>query len=188
MTGMMRLLAGGILVMFAASVLNSSPITGCDPAQEYCPSPLQQRVDKSFSTIAIRTPFEIVRHTLTEDRSNGCEHWGECEWLDANKVRHYLWGNGPDELFIVLKSVKAADFHDRAISALGIGVARQRRAVLANIKRAFPDLRIKCRSTSGSTSVGLVECATTIDPGWIRIGFDKKGQLSEVRFDGYHFT
>jgi len=187
MTILVRHLAGGILVLFAASVLNAGPAEGCDPEQAYCPSLLQQRVDKSFSAIAIQAPFESVRHTLTEDRGNGCEQWGECDWVDANKVRHYLWGE-PDNLYVVLKTISAKDLVGRPISALGIGLARRRKDVLANVQKAFPELHLKCDENDISSDVGPIECNALLDPGWIEIGFDKSDNLLAIRFDGYHFT
>lgn len=157
----------------------------CDGNVQYCPSADQLRVDRSFSDIAIDSAPQPG--VLTEDQRDGCEQWGECDWLDSDKVRHYLWGDGPNNLYVVVKTVTAADFTGRSISALGIGTARKQADVLANVRAFLPNVKIDCDGTA-SGNVGPVECGGTLNPGWFQIGFDREGNLLAVRFDGYQFT
>jgi hypothetical protein len=112
---------------------------------------------------------------------NDCEKWGECDWRDVDGVRHYFRSD-PGKHFVVIRLVRTSEFTGRSIAALGIGMARQRDAVLANVRRFLPDTDIKC--SNYGTDVG---CGAHLGPGWFRLLFDKNGQLQEVRFDGYHF-
>lgn len=158
----------------------------CDGNVKYCPSPDQVRVDLSISEIAIDSAFSSHRFTLTEDWQDDCEILDGCDWLDSNKVRHYMWGESPEELFVVLKMIEAKDFVGRSIPAFGIGTARKQTDVMANVRRFLPDVEIDCDHVSGS--VGPVECGGTLNPGWFQIGFDVEGNLLAIRFDGYQFT
>lgn len=157
----------------------------CDGNVEYCPSPDQVRVDQSFSSIAIDSDFSSHRFALTEDRQDDCEILDGCDWLDSNKVRHYMWGESPEDLIVVLKMIEAKDFVGRPISALGIGTARKQNEVLANVRHFLPEINIDCDHVSGN--VGPVECGGTLNPGWFQIGFDLEGNLQTIRFDGYQF-
>lgn len=155
-------------------------------------SALYQRVDRSFSSIAVDTPFGAVRESMREIRTDGCEQYGECSWSDPDDVEHFFWPSIEDETnrdrdVAVVKVVRAERFQGRPIGALGIGLARDKPDVLANIRRFVPEIEIDCdRQASGN--VGPDECGGTVLPGWFQVGFDRNGQLEAVRFDAYHFT
>ncbi len=151
----------------------------------YLPSPQQQRVDRSFSDIPIDAPLDELQDRLSMIIENECEQWGECEWRDAHGVRYYFYGDGPDNLGVVVKSIDAADYTARAIPALGIGVARERDQVLAAARKFVPDADFEC-GESGDDSIEV--CNATLDPGWLTIRFDASGSLIGVQLDGYHFT
>ncbi len=155
----------------------------------YRPSLLQTRVDRSFSNIAIETPLKKVRGRLREERADGCHEAGECDWLDRNKVRHYFWGDGPENLWVVIKSIRTADFPNRSIPALGIGMARSKNRALAAARTFAPELKFDCASgtKTGRQNVRSY-CMATLKPGWVTLEFDANDRLTEVRFDGYHFT
>jgi hypothetical protein len=172
-----------IAVVFALLATAASPNSG-----SYRPSALQQRVDRSFSSIAIETSFKSARQKLREDRRDSCHQFAECEWLDAAKVRYTFWGDGPSNLWVVVKSIDARDFSKRAIGALGIGLARKRLSVLAAAKKFAPDLQFSCAKESrDQQSTGTI-CEGTLQPGWVTMNFDRKDDLIAVRLDGYHFT
>ncbi len=158
----------------------------CDGNVEYCASQDQNRVDRSFSRFPIDSGYPTKDSVLIESRVGGCETSGECAWIDDNKVRHYFWAESPEGLYLVVKSVNAADFAGRPISALGIGMARNKADVVANVRRFLPDVEIDCDHVSGN--VGPVECGGTLNPGWFQIGFDLDGNLLTIRFDGYQFV
>lgn len=177
----------GVSVPIAAALPASGvAATTCNPERDYCPSPLQVRVDRSFSDIAIDTPQRAVSEPLTEVRIDGCETADGCDWRDADGVRYFFWGD-PSDLWVVVKTVRADEFFSRPIRALGIGLARQREDVLANVRRFLGDVPLNCIPESSSHNRSIVGCHVVLDPGWIRIWFDKNGQLLEARFDGYHF-
>jgi len=153
---------------------------------EYSPSPLQTRVDRSFSAIPIASPFSLVRPRLTEVQIQGCEKNGECEWRDRDGVRYYFWGD-PESLGVVVKDVWAGDFKNRRIPAMEIGLARRRGAVMAAARHFAPEATFEC-SRLAEPWLGEESCEAFLRPGWVTIVFDKSGNLTEVRLDGYHFT
>jgi hypothetical protein len=157
----------------------------CDGNVEYCASPDQIRVDHSFSKFPIDSGHPSKGSVLTEVRIGGCEVSGECAWIDDNKVRHYFWADSPEGLYLVVKMIEASDFAGRPIPALGIGTARKKIDVVANIRSFLPEIEIDCDHVSGN--VGPVECGGTLNPGWFQIGFDLEGNLQTIRFDGYQF-
>ena len=142
-------------------------------------------MDRSFSDIPILTPLDQVRSRLTEIPFDGCEEHGECEWRDADGVRHYLWADEPFAYFVVVKSIHADDFAGRAIPALGIGLARRRSQVVAAARKFVPEADFDCFHPEDD---GTEVCQATLRPGWATIRFDASGSLSEVKLDGYHFT
>lgn len=149
----------------------------------YEASPAQLRVDQSFSAIAIDTPFPEVEDQLTPIDNNDCFAHGECSGADALGVIHHFWTDGHDEPWLAVKIIIAKDFDDREISALGIGTARKQNEVVAAARRFLPEVEVKC----SRGSVGG-QCDGFLAPGWFRITFDAQGNLTEVRFDGYHYT
>ncbi len=173
------LMAAGLVIslMFAVDVDE----TRCDPETDYCPSELQEKVDRSFSDIRIITPSSAVSNSLKE--MPGACFPGECDRRNASGVRHYFY---VDEL--VSKTVQANEFGDRPIAALGIGNARRREEVMANVGRFIPEASFDCGPENVSGNVGPVECRATMNPGWVQIGFDRQGNLMAIRFDGFHWT
>ena len=175
------------MVLMSIGLVVSLPLTTdakenqCNRETDYCPSPLQNKVDRSFSNVPITTLFSAVSHPL-EDVSDACFP-GECERRNASGVRHYFY---EDEL--VSKNIRADEFGDRPIAALGIGSARRMGDVMANIGRYIPDASFDCTPGNVSGNVGPVECRATMNPGWVQIGFDRRGNLIAIRFDGYHWT
>ncbi len=150
------------------------------------------RVDLSFSKLAINSELPDVRDKLTE---LSCDEYDDgCEAKDAEGNGLYFWGayyekDGKQKIdhILTIKTVDASEFEGRPIGALGIGTARKKANVISNVKKFLPGLKIDC-DRRPSRNVGPVECGGTVDPGWFQIGFDEQGNLLKVRFDGYHFT
>ena len=147
---------------------------------------LQRKVDRSFSAILIDTPFSRVRRALVKD-SRSCDADGECEWRDVSGVRHTFWGELRDET-LVLKIVDASEFRRKPIKALGIGQARSKAQVIAQIRKFDHRIVLDCDPKRASGNVGYQECSAMLGPGWIEVGFDRNGWLTKVRFDGYQYT
>ncbi len=162
----------------------------CNGDVEYCPSADQLRVDRSFSAIAMDSYLSasVERLVVADDRPCGPPDHDECEWRDANGVRHYPWGDDATDLRIVIKFVNADEFLGRPIGALGIGMARQQAEVVANVRRFLPNVEVNCDPQHVSGNVGPVECGASLNPGWFQIGFDRDGNLLRIRFDAYQFT
>ena len=150
------------------------------------------RVDLSFSKLCLSmSELPDIKDRLTDiicEKSDGCEAKDE----EGNGL--YFWGaeyekDGQRKIAHILtfKTVVAAEFKGRSISALGIGMARSKSEVLENVEKFLPGLALDCdRRPSGN--VGPVECLGKVDPGWFQVGFDEQGNLLRVRFDAYHFT
>lgn len=141
--------------------------------------PLRDRADLSFSAIPLGTTRPPAELGLRELGEQGCRRFGECDWADAEGVRHYFWDGGE----LVVKSVRAHDLGDRPILALGIGRARTRAEVIAAVRAFLPEVALDCAGEEGVTL-----CTTTLDAGWLRLWFDASGRLTEVRLDARHFT
>ena len=150
---------------------------------DYEASPEQLRADQSFSEFLIETTRQDIESQLTQIVENGCAEYIECDWADAMGVRHYFVGVREDEHLLVVKSVHADEFEGRPIPALGIGMARSRDEVLANVRDFLPTVAFVCTADGASEQCD----ERVLRPGWLRIWFED-GQLKEVRLDGYHFT
>lgn len=162
-------------------------------SKDYPYSALYRRVDLSFSAIAIDTRFGKVKGGMRKVPSEACQRDIECEWADRGGVQHSFWAgdedyDNRDSDVVVIKFVQAANFRDRPIGALGIGLARDKAEVLAKVRAFAPEIKIECEAPDENGELGYEECGGTVDPGWFRIGFDKQGKLTQVRFDGYRFT
>jgi len=167
------------IVVGALSVVLAACATMSSQQTSYLPTALQMKVDRSFSALSIDTPLVEAEPHLTRIAEGDCAARGECDWRDAESVRHYFWGDDSGSLHIVVKTVRADEFAGRRIRALGIGNARNRTEVVEAIRKFAPDMPLECDESS---------CGATLVPGWITVRFDDADQLAEVRFDGYHFT
>lgn len=176
-----------VLQPTAAALVAFLLATGAGFSDEgsYEPSAAQSKVDDSISTTRIYTPLADVADRLTMIVQDDCDKWGECQWQDADGVRYYFWGDGPDDLHVVAKTVRADEFEGRSISALGIGSARGRDRVLAAARSFVPGADFECgKLDDDDTDL----CNVTLHPGWVTIRFDASGSLTEVQLDGYHYT
>lgn len=160
----------------------------CDGDVEYCPSGAQLRVDRSFSDYPIDSRAADAGSGLRPIDDEPCIPDEGCERRDAAGVRHFLYGDGADDLRVMIKTVEASEFEGRPIGALDIGTARDQSEVMARVRRFLPDVAFDCDPSLVSGNVGPVECGATLNPGWVEIGFDHDGRLLRVRFDGYQFV
>jgi hypothetical protein len=147
---------------------------------------LMSKVSASFSTIPFDTPKSKVKTMLMRLGDDSCEQFGECSYVDSNGVEHYFWGTNER---LVVKSVDAERFTAEPIAALGIGTARSRDSVLANVKAFLPTAEISCReSDEAGEGKGIPSCGATLGKGWFKMLFDAQNQLIEARLDAYQFT
>lgn len=176
----MRLTALAAL-LFALAGCATSGTVDADPAFTLA----DIRASLSFSPRAIDSALADASglHRLDE---RGCVAYGVCDYADAQGVRHYFFDGR-----LVVKSVRADEFKEREIGALGIGSARASTDVLRRVRAFLPSVPIDCsedRSEVGATdSAVALRCRGTTGRGWFRLWFDADGQLVEARLDGYHF-
>jgi hypothetical protein len=181
-----------LLLILLASLSACSPAREQEPTptqsvsddlEGYQPSVTQIRVDQSFSEFPIETSRQNVEARLSQVIEGGCAEYIECDWVDEAGVRHYFFLFSDEEHLLVVKSVLAEDYVNRPISALGIGLARGRDEVLSNVRKFLSEIEVECQVEGDGE-----RCDGTLLPGWIRLWFDENGNLTEARFDGYHFT
>jgi hypothetical protein len=146
---------------------------------------LQWDVDRSSSPIVYETPFMRVRHRLRQVVEDDCDKEDRCFWRDSTGVLHYFWvAEGPRRL--ATKQVRAADFADRPVSALGIGRARAYADVHAAIRRF--DRRLNTGfDPVRPTQAGPEECTFDLGPGWVAIWFTMNSTLDRIIFDASEF-
>ena len=180
----MKHLNTAALLLLAGCVTENSSTDLTDGSPE---SALDRRVSRSFSPLAINS--SVFRTTgLRHLEENECPRSDECDFADAEGVRHFYYENR-----LVVKAILASEFAGRDISALGIGSARTRSAVLRNVSAFVPTVDVTCEGeTPGPVRQGgpqvVTQCDGQLERGWFRLWFDAQDQLVEVRFDGYHFT
>ncbi|MDZ3832689.1 MAG: hypothetical protein U0S50_12875 [Sphingopyxis sp.] len=175
------------LAMIATGACAASAPTAVS-ATPAAPATLQDRVDSSFSPLAINSRLADVKAGLQMITENDCLEMDECEWRDAEGVRHFFWSDSSDTpKLLVIKFVVASEFEGRAISALGIGNARMKADVIDRVRAFDPRMQVECDGKNVSGNVGVQECAATVGDGWVQIGFDADDRLTKIRFDGYQF-
>lgn len=140
-----------------------------------------QRLDASFSDIAIDVQRADVEHRLTQVDYADCMQWDECDWRDQEGVRYHFWKKKSDDIVLVAKMVEASDFEGREIAALGIGLARERGDVLAKMGAFLGHAEIAC----DTRRYGHQSCGVSVGPGYVSAIFNSNGQLSGLVFDGY---
>jgi hypothetical protein len=139
--------------------------------------------DQSFSPYPLRQErlgLNTQGFTVVED---SCSPEGdECTWMDPNSVQHVLDSNN----ILIFKLVSASDFIDRPITALGIGAARDRAAVLRNVSGFLHETTLECRAPGeAGEGPGITSCGATLGDGWIKILFDANNRLLSARIDAY---
>ena len=147
------------------------------------PENLLHTADQSFS------PYPLAQETLGLNQQGfstvegSCSPEGdECTWVDGNSVQHVLDSNN----ILVFKLVSASDFVDRPMTALGIGAARSRPAVLRNVAQFLPGTALECREAGqAGEGPGVASCGAMLGEGWIKILFDSDNQLISARIDAY---
>jgi hypothetical protein len=145
-----------------------------------------QKASASFSAIPFDTPKRKVKVKLTVIEGENCETMGECTYIDAMGVEYYFWDV---KHYLVIKSISAKRFVGKEIKALGIGIARDRQAVMANVKAFLPKAEVYCREANDAgEGEGISSCGAMLGEGWFKILFDANNQLIEARVDAYEFT
>lgn len=142
---------------------------------------LFRRVDASFSDIAIDAQRSAVEDRLTQIERADCIQWDECDWRDSEGVRYHFWKKAATDIVLIAKMIEASDFEDREIPALGIGLARDRKEVLARMGAFIGDAEIAC----DQYDFGYEVCGVKVGAARISAAFTRDGQLSGLVFDGY---
>lgn len=157
------------------------------PYPEYGASELQKKVDLSFSSIPIDTPFYKVSKGLRR-ADRGCRGMSNCDWRNAEGVRHgfeTFESTNTSRMTVMVKRAVISEFGPRPVRALGIGTARARADVFAAIARFDASITFDCAPPSISGDIGHHGCVAQTGPGWVEIGFDENEQITEARFFGY---
>ncbi|APG61924.1 hypothetical protein LPB140_02765 [Sphingorhabdus lutea] len=144
----------------------------------------------SFSTYAWEAKFEDIKEDLTIVQGPEChsmaDYRNDCGFFDQNMVEHYFWD---DDMILVVKSVSTKNFNGKEIRALGIGKARDKDNVVANVQKFLPDAKMTCLSADeAGQGDGISSCGAEMGEGWFTLLFDSNNQLISARMDAYHFT
>jgi hypothetical protein len=147
---------------------------------------MMKKVSASFSSVPFDTARSKVKVKLQQLSEKGCEKSGECNYVDGAGVEHFFWDA---QQLLVVKSVDAKRFIGKPIKALGIGQARLRSDIVANVKAFLPTAKIICREAhQAGEGEGISSCSAMLGEGWFKILFDADNQLIEARVDAYEFT
>lgn len=142
---------------------------------------IEERADTSFSAYPLgeeTLSLNSQGFTLTDD---ACIKSGDvCVWRDPDGVLHYL----DDSNTLTSKSVVAQDFSGRSIAALGIGVARNRAAVVQNASRFLLGAKPEClEAGKAGEGDGIASCTFEFSKIRIKLLFDSSNHL--IRADLY---
>jgi hypothetical protein len=144
-----------------------------------------QRADRSFSRYRLNAKFDPVRAGL-QLANESCDDLDFlCEWRDAKSVRHILGGE-----LLAIKLLIVEELGREKISALGIGEARSRSDVVANVRAFLPEVKISClEAGNAGEGEGIASCSGTFDNGgWIKLLFDDNDQLILARIDAFQIN
>ncbi|NJS13407.1 MAG: hypothetical protein HC788_00975 [Sphingopyxis sp.] len=108
-----------------------------------------------------------------------------CEWEDARGTRHIMGGK-----LLAIKIVHVNDIGDRSTAALGIGRARQRPEVTANVGAFLPEISIRCLEADESgEGEGTSTCSGSFSSGgWFKLLFDAENKLTSARIDAFQIN
>lgn len=143
------------------------------------------RADASFSRFPLErktTPQAIGRLTNGEDCDDDMI---SCVWEDENGVGHIMGGD-----VIAIKIIDLDGQDNRPLTALGIGTARQRGAVLTNVRAFLPEVAIDCLSEDqAGEGDGLYSCSGSFEQGaWFKLIFDTNDYLVSARIDAFQMN
>lgn len=138
------------------------------------------RADTSFS------PHRLNRPTRPQSIGKPANCFdGECEWIDKSGVAHSFGGK-----LLAIKSISLRPGDRRALSALGIGTARARPAVLTRVRAFLPEIKIDCLEPGqAGEGQGIASCSGSFRTGaWLKLLFGPDGQLTQARIDAFQIN
>ncbi len=143
------------------------------------------RADASFSRFPLNlpsTPQAIGRLINGADCDD--EDGLPCEWEDSAGVVHVFAG---DVLAIKVLDLRPASGN---LSAMGIGAARMRNDVLANIRAFLPEVAIEClEADKAGQGSGIASCEGSFDNGgWFKLLFGPDNRLITARIDAFQIN
>lgn len=164
---------GALALSFAA--ITAQPIA----AQQRVADPFV-RADASFSPHRLN---RVVRPQAIGKPANCFD--GECEWVDKAGVAHSFGGK-----LLAIKSVSVRPDDRRALSALGIGTARDRSAVLTRVRAFLPEIKIDClEAGQAGEGQGIASCSGSFRSGaWLKLLFCPDGRLTQARIDAFQIN
>ena len=144
------------------------------------------RADSSFSPVPLNQPADpqAIGRLTNGDVCND-DDGIPCEWQDDAAVVHVFAGN---VLAIKLMELSVADGRD--FGALGIGSARNRGDVLANVRAFLPEISIDCLAPGqAGDGEAIASCGGSFENGgWIKLLFGPDNRLTSARNDAFQIN
>lgn len=165
------IMALGALSIAAAALTAPSAI-----AQQRAADPFV-RADTSFSPHRLN---RAVRPQAVGKPVNCFDD--ECEWIDKAGVAHSFGGK-----LLAIKLIAVAPGDRSALSALGIGTARDRSAVLTRVRAFLPEIKVTCLEPGqAGEGEGIASCGGSFKSGgWIKLLFGPDNRLTSARIDAF---
>ncbi|HEV7343260.1 MAG TPA: hypothetical protein VGN68_16675 [Sphingopyxis sp.] len=171
---------GRRIMALGALALTFTAITGSPVAAQQRAADPFVRADASFSAHRLN---RVVRPQAIGKPANCFD--GECEWVDKAGVAHSFGGK-----LLAIKSVSVRPDDRRALSALGIGTARDRSAVLTRVRAFLPEIKIDClEAGQAGEGEGIAACGGSFKKGgWIKLLFGPDNRLTSARIDAFQIN
>lgn len=144
------------------------------------------RADFSFSLTPLNQPAkpQSIGRLTNGDVCND-DDGILCEWQDDAAVVHVFAGK-----VLAIKLVDLAVADGRDLGALGIGKARNRDDVLANVRAFLPEIPIDCLEPGqAGEGEGISSCGGSFKTGgWIKLLFGPDNRLTSARIDAFQIN
>lgn len=136
------------------------------------------RADASFS------PHRLNRAIRPQaiGKPVNCHGGSDCEWIDKAGVAHSFGGE-----LLAIKSITLPPRDNRSLSALGIGTARDRPAVLGRVRAFLPEIAVDCLEPGeAGEGEGIASCSGAFENGgWFKLLFGPDNRLTNARIDAF---
>jgi hypothetical protein len=178
----MRLRQIAIALLLQAMVTYPALANPMAPASD---DELLSRISLSFTQIPFNIQAKDVKINLAQAPYVSCETPWNCRFEDANHVSHNFEG---EEGRLAGKSLSAHYFDNKTISALGIGIMRQKSDILKQISLFLEQTDYSCEDMptilagGGTRYSGNTYCTWTLSGGYVSTGFNEQEQLSSISF------
>jgi hypothetical protein len=178
---------------FLMSIATIACLTSAADAKPVKPTGAQllSRASLSFSNIPFDTLRKNIKISLKMIKDGSCEKVDMCQYKDADNIIYNFWD---EDEYLVDKSLNAADFTGKPISALGIGLARKKAEVLKKASLFLGSTKYECTKEEDMNDDGektgeiMTRCNWTLGEGWTFVQFSSKGQLIMAQVTSSQYT